>query len=224
MKTKKKTAIMTSRVGHRQRNRDKPVRRRSTSSHQFGVCSVTARKLNSNDKLGVQLREEDGKYIVSKIFSDGIFAESSLRVGDSVLSVNGESIRDLFLDELVELAERAEDKVTFVVRQQTAEKKRRKEEKKDDSSERLLSNEIIANKHGKREDAGIRFMVKEKKLFISEIRRDSIFYDTKLRVGHCVTKINEMEFIEYADANYALMIANKKGSKRVILRVLQKQQ
>lgn len=103
----------------RRRSETIPRRKRSTSSTKYGILSVTARKYSEGDKVGVELKEEEGRYMVTKISSDGIFAESELQVGDSVLSVNGESIKDLFMDELLEVADRAEDFVTFVVRQMT---------------------------------------------------------------------------------------------------------
>ena len=103
----------------RRRTETIPRRKRSTSSTKYGILSVTARKYSEGDKVGVELKEEEGRYMVTKISSDGIFAESELQVGDSVLSVNGESIKDLFLDELLEVADKAENLVTFVVRQMT---------------------------------------------------------------------------------------------------------
>ena len=213
---KKQNEIMSTRES-RHRSRSKPVRRRSSSSHNFGVCAITARKFSENDLVGIQLKEDDsGKYKVSNISVDSIFRDSALQVGDSVLSVNGKSIKELFLEEMIQVAESSKDKVTFVVRQ--ANVKKRRIEKRTNSN----PNEITVERKGT-VDAGIRFEVKQKKLFVSEIWRDSIFSNTLLKVGDCITKINDMDFAEYANADYALMVTNKKGTKTLTVNLLKRQ-
>jgi C-terminal processing protease CtpA/Prc len=153
---------------------------------------------------------EDGSYKVTKIANDSIFVGSELQVGDTVLSLSGKSVRDAFIDEMIESGNNAEDKVTIVIIQASA---RPRKEKKAKGSK---PNVIMAEREGN-EDVGIRFIDQGNKLIVSEIHEDSIFHATELRVGDCVAKVNEMDFFAYADAAYALRIANKKGSKTVTL-------
>jgi C-terminal processing protease CtpA/Prc len=204
---------MTSTMGAREARssrRSKPVRRRSSSSHKGGFCSVTVRKSHPNERVGIEMVVEDGRYKVAKIANNSIFVGSELQAGDTVLSFNGKSVRDSFIDEMIESGNNAEDKVTIVINQASAGP--RKERKTEGSK----PNEVMAEREGN-EDVGIRFKVQGNKLIVSEIHEDSIFHATELRVGDCVAKINEMDFFAYADAAYALRIANKKGSKTVTL-------
>eukprot|EP00980_Cylindrotheca_fusiformis_P024106 scaffold11529_cov108-Cylindrotheca_fusiformis.AAC.6 len=187
-----------------------PVRRRSSSSHKGGFCSITARKSQPNEPMGVEMVEEEGRYKISKIADNSIFLGSELRVGDVVLSVNGTSVRDAFINELIDSGNRSEEKASIVIRQSNSPPPSPKKKTEPNP------NEITAEREGN-EDVGIRFKVRMNKLYVSEIQRDSIFRDTNLSVGHCIDKINEMDFCSYADAAYALRIANKKGVKKVTL-------
>jgi C-terminal processing protease CtpA/Prc len=187
---------------------------------------VTARKNHPNDKVGLGLKEEEytGRYIVSHIDSDGIFSETLVQIGDVVLSMNGKTVKESFMNELLEASDEAEEKVTIVIRQRDSSK--RKERRITSPPRKTFktvarSNEITAEKDGAT-DVGIRFIVNEKQLIVKEIQKDSIFKDTKLRVGDCIAKINEMDFWEYADADYALKIANKKEAKTVTLKLSKK--
>lgn len=192
----------------RQSKRSQPMRRRSSSSHKGGFCSVTVRKSNPSERMGIEMVEEDGRYKVANIADNSIFVGSELRVGDVVLSLNGTSVRDAFINELMESGNNSEDKVTIVIRQAAAGPRKEKKQSK--------PNEVIAEREGN-EDVGIRFKVKENKLIVRDIQKDSIFRDTGLCKGDCIDKINDMDFCSYADAAYALRIANKKGTKTVTL-------
>jgi C-terminal processing protease CtpA/Prc len=154
---------------------------------------------------------EDGHYEVTKIANDSIFVGSELQVGSTVLSFNGQSFRDSFIHEMIESGNNAEEKVTIVIVVQASTGPRREKITKVSKP-----NEVMAEREGN-EDVGIRFKDQGNKLIVSEIHEDSIFHATELRVGDCVAKINDMDFFAYADAAYALMIANKKGTKTVTL-------
>jgi C-terminal processing protease CtpA/Prc len=68
---------------------------------------------------------------------------------------------------------------------------------------------ISAPKEYIKEDVGVVFEVQDSKLFVSEIKKTSIFQNTELAVGDRVVSINDMSFREYVDAKYALLRTSK---------------
>lgn len=190
---------------------NRPAKRRSSSCKKGAFNSITARKNHPSEKLGVSIKEIDGRATITEILEDGIFFGTGLQVGDILLSMNGQSTREAFLSDLIAAGDAAEEKVTMVVRQAGSLRNLVKTPSKRTS----LSdkpNEIELEKE-KDQDVGIRFKVKDNKLVVSKILRDSVFQDTDLKVGDLISKINEMDFYSYADADYALKIANKRGNR-----------
>lgn len=101
----------------------------SRSSHaKDEFCSVTVRKENPKEKAGIRLEQEaDGRVRVSNIASNGLFAASEVEIGDIVLSINGKRLsRGEGTEVLVEVVNRAKEKVTVVVKK-TSIKPRNKE-------------------------------------------------------------------------------------------------
>jgi C-terminal processing protease CtpA/Prc len=203
-------------------------KRLSYSSHNGGFCSVTVRKSKSNDKLGIELEEdvEAERVSVSKICNDSIFAKSELEVGDMVLSINGCTIRGHTLEFLLEKGNRAKEKVTIsICKGDVAEEHlhrlehdRHEVENAKKQKEKMSADEVSAEKNqNDKADAGIRFEVKDSKLIICEIKKQSIFRKQDLQVGDVVIKANGMDFIKYPDANYALKMVNKDCVKTVTL-------
>jgi C-terminal processing protease CtpA/Prc len=80
---------------------------------------------------------------------------------------------------------------------------------------------ISAPKEYIKEDVGVVFEVQDGKLFISEIKKTSIFQNTELAVGDRVVSINDMSFRGYVDAKYALLMT-KKAEKSVTIVVEKK--
>jgi C-terminal processing protease CtpA/Prc len=200
----------------------------SSSSHHRGFCSVTVRKSKSNDKFGIELDEdlETDRVSVSKIYDDSIFAKSELEVGDMVLSINGWASRDHTLAAMLEIGNRAEEKVTIsickgdvaVKHLERLEHDRHEVDRARKRKEKLSADEVSAEKnYDDKDDAGIRFEVKDSKLMISEIKKESIFRKQDLQVGDVVLKVNGMDFTKYADANYALKMVNKDCVRTVTL-------
>ncbi|KAL3945266.1 MAG: hypothetical protein SGBAC_000614, partial [Bacillariaceae sp.] len=184
-----------------------------------GFSSITARKTHPSERMGVSLKEIDGRATVTEILDDSIFADSGLVVGDILLSLNGQSTKEAFLSDLVASGNNAEDKVTMVVRQVAASLLQKSPSKR--SSLSSNPNEVEVEKE-KDQDVGIRFEVQDNKLMVSKILRGSVFQDTDLKVGDLVSKVNEMDFFSYADADYALKIANKRGGRNVKLQLRQR--
>ncbi|CAJ1966756.1 unnamed protein product [Cylindrotheca closterium] len=202
----------------RPQRRGPPMKRRSSSCKKGAFASITARKAHPSEQLGVSIKEVDGRATVTEIFEDSIFFQTDLKVGDILLSLNGTSTRDAFLSDLIASGNAAEEKVTMVVRQDTSGLFQKSPSKR--SSLSPNPNEVEAEKE-KDQDVGIRFKVLDNKLMVSSILPCSVFQDTDLKVGDLVSKINEMDFYSYADADYALKIANKRGSV-VKLQLLQR--
>lgn len=208
---------MTNRESFPLRRRSKPVKRRSSSSHKGGIASITVRKRDPRERMGITVEEVDGRYSVTNISETSMFLGSELQVGDILLSVNGTNARNAFIKELIVLGDHADDKVTIVVRQATSAGLSPKGTKHGNSVS-CNANEVMVEKE-KNEDVGIRFRVEDNKLVVSKILRGSVFQDTKLQVGDRVSKVNEMDFYSYADADYALRIANKRGSQTLTLQL-----
>jgi C-terminal processing protease CtpA/Prc len=75
-----------------------------------------------------------------------------------------------------------------------------KKHQEDDGKEQIA---IIANKIFAKQDIGVRFVDQDNMIFVSHITHDSIFLDTELELGDRVVSVNEMNFMTYADSNYA---------------------
>ena len=58
------------------------------------VLNVRFRKLARKDRVGVLLHGKHGPPKVKEIKQDGLGAETDLKVGDTVLKVNGEPVND----------------------------------------------------------------------------------------------------------------------------------
>ena len=82
------------------------------------LISVTVRKDDPSEKAGIRLAlQENGRVVVTAVAKNGLFAESEVEVGDIVLSINGKRLRKGEGPEaLVNVVERAEDRVTAVVK------------------------------------------------------------------------------------------------------------
>lgn len=206
---------MTSR-DPRPPRRIKPERRRSNSCKKGAFTSVTARKAHPSEQMGVIIKEVDGRATIVEIIDDSMFLGSELKVGDILLSLNGVSTRDAFVSDLIASGNNAEDKVTMVVRQAESCLLQKSPSKRTSLSPN--NNEVEVAKE-KDQDVGIRFKVLDNKLMVDKILPCSVFQDTDLKVGDLVSKINEMDFFSYADADYALRIANKRGGRTVKLQL-----
>ena len=195
------------------------MKRRSSSSKKGAFARITARKSHPSEQMGVSIKEVDGRATVTEIVDDSIFYDSGLKVGDILLSLNGTSTRDAFLSDLMASGNGAEDKVTMVVRQVANGLLEKSPSKRPSLSSN--PNEVEVEKE-KDQDVGIHFKVHDNMLVVSNILRGSVFQDTDLKVGDLVAKINEMDFYSYADADYALKIANKRGGRSVKLQLRQR--
>jgi C-terminal processing protease CtpA/Prc len=105
--------------------------KRSTHAKD-NMISVTVRKDDPSEKAGIRLSLlENGRVVVTAVAKNGLFADSEVEVGDIVLSINGKRLRKgEGAEALVNVVEKAEDKVTAVVKK--ANMKDRKERKKID--------------------------------------------------------------------------------------------
>ena len=59
------------------------------------------------------------------------------------------------------------------------------------------------------QDVGVMFKLIDNKLFVTGIALDSIFFDTDLELGDRVVSVNDMNFVNYADAGYAKKLLQK---------------
>lgn len=96
-----------------------------SSSHKKGnVTSVTVRKNDPNEKIGIKLHQDaTGRIRVKEIAKNGVFSDNEdIQVGDIVMSVNGKRLKPgedvSVLHEVIKLAK---VKITMVVKQDRPE-------------------------------------------------------------------------------------------------------
>eukprot|EP00980_Cylindrotheca_fusiformis_P021440 scaffold8301_cov184-Cylindrotheca_fusiformis.AAC.8 len=84
-----------------------------------------------------------------------------------------------------------------------------------DDKEQIL---VPAKKYFREQDCGLTFKKKRDMLFVNGITLDSIFKDTQLEFGDRVVSVNDVNFMTYADANYAATLLKRaKGDVNIIV-------
>jgi len=140
-------------------------RRSSHAKDEF--MSVTVRKDEAKEKIGIRLEADDkGRIRVVNIATNGMFAGSEIEVGDIVLSVNGKRLaKGEGPEALVEVIAKANTKVTVVVKKSNIEP--RVPEKPERDANKIEDNNVVRvdtyytgqSKHN--EDGSLAFHTKE---------------------------------------------------------------
>lgn len=208
------------------KERRAPARTKSTGAAD-DLISITIKKLDPDEKAGMTLVQKGGALYVSKILKSSPFNGSDIEEGDKILSLNGQKLKrgETTSDFLKHLKETQGDKITVVVKKlksaassaarslsPSAQRRRRKKLVQDNrvrDAEDHDQYRMHATKLYPKQTSGLYFHKIGPNLFVSGIASNSIFKETVLTVGDRVVMVNDVNFLSYADGNYATTLLKR---------------
>jgi C-terminal processing protease CtpA/Prc len=143
----------------------------SVMAEDIGLRVVSATKESINQKVGIGLKDRDGKVIISSISEDSLFANTDLQVGHQLIGVNGTSCRGLNKNQAIVLFKELEG--LTVMGQEIG----------------LIS--AVVKKESANTKVGIGLREIAGKIIVSSISGDSLFKDTKLKPGLRLLFVNK---------------------------------
>jgi C-terminal processing protease CtpA/Prc len=195
------------------------------------VTTISATKAIENEDAGLVFAIHNKMLFLSEMAADSIFQDTSLEVGDRVLSINDMNFRG-YADaaQAQTIVKKAKKAVTVIVekgvagfqkpRKSILGKKKQPIVSDDDSSvtQSLSSTEdqvfalktikytevvIAAPKAFAKQEVGLEFEQKNGHVCVYKIKPNSIFLSTSLEVGDRVLSVNDVDFLRTPDKNLA---------------------
>lgn len=84
-------------------------------AEDIGIITVTVTKETPTSKVGIGLKDMFNSVVISTISKDGLFANSNLKIGHKLISVNKVSCNNRDKKEIIQMFKEAQDKIVVMV-------------------------------------------------------------------------------------------------------------
>jgi C-terminal processing protease CtpA/Prc len=139
----------------------------------IGLVAVKVTKTSPTAKLGIGVNTVNGVMIFSGVSEDGLFANTALKAGMRVVSINNQLVTGLSKTEAIALFKEAEGEI-FVL------------------AEDIGLKTITVTKTSPEAKVGIGLKDMFKSVVISTVSPDGLFANSGLKVGHKVISVNKV--------------------------------